>query len=148
MEELIKKAEEGDVEAQFQLGLAYYNGDGINKNYRKAYYWFQKAIEQGNGDAQNYIGNLMKIHVLIDSVRYPMIIKRTDEFQYREAARLLNERLNVYRESYQEIGMIKQWAMTAYEFAFEYVTYKAKNDTKPYKDKLEELGKELDEHLK
>lgn len=148
MEELIKKAEEGDVEAQFQLGLAYYNGDGINKNYRKAYYWFQKAIEQGNGDAQNYIGNLMKIHVLIDSVRYPMIIKRTDEFQYREAARLLNERLNVYRESYQEIGMIKQWAMTAYEFAFEYVTYKAKNDTKPYKDKLEELGKQLDEYLK
>lgn len=148
MEELIKKAEEGDVEAQFQLGLAYYNGDGINKNYRKAYYWFQKAIEQGNGDAQNYIGNLMKIHVLIDSVRYPMIIKRTDEFQYREAARLLNERLNVYRESYQEIGMIKQWAMTAYEFAFEAVTYKAKNDTKPYKDKLEELGKQLDEYLK
>ena len=148
MEELIKKAEEGDVEAQFQLGLAYYNGDGINKNYRKAYYWFQKAIEQGNGDAQNYIGNLMKIHVLIDSVRYPMIIKRTDEFQYREAARLLNERLNVYRESYQDIGAIKLWAMTAYEFAFEFVTYKAKNDTKPYKDKLEELGKQLDEYLK
>lgn len=148
MEELIKKAEEGDAEAQFQLGLAYYNGDGINKNYRKAYYWFQKAIEQGNGDAQNYLGNLMKINVLIDSVRYPMIIKRTDEFQYREAARLLNERLNVYRESYQDIGAIKQWAMTAYEFAFEAVTYKAKNDTKPYKDKLEELGKQLDEYLK
>lgn len=148
MEELIKKAEEGDVEAQFQLGLAYYNGDGINKNYRKAYHWFQKAIEQGNGDAQNYLGNLIKIHVLIDSIRYPMIIKRTDEFQYREAARLLNERLNVYRESYQDIGTIKLWAMTAYEFTFEYVTYKAKNDTKPYKDKLEELGKELDEHLK
>ena len=148
MEELIKQAEQGDAEAQFQLGLAYYNGDGMKKNYSKAYYWFQKAIEQGNNDAQNYIGNLMKIHVLIDSVRYPMIIKRTDEFQYREAARLLNERLNVYRESYQDIGAIKQWAMTAYEFAFEAVTYKTKNDTQPYKDKLEELGKELDEYLK
>ena len=148
MEELIKKAEQGDAVAQLQLGLAYYNGDGINKNYSKAYYWFLKAIEQGNNDAQNYLGDLMKIHVLIDSVRYPMIIKRTDEFQYREAARLLNERLNVYRESYQDIGAIKQWAMTAYEFAFEAVTYKTKNDTQPYKDKLEELGKELDEYLK
>lgn len=148
MEELIKQAEQGDAEAQFQLGLAYYNVDGIKKNYSKAYYWFQKSIEQGNNDAQNYLGNLMKIHVLIDSVRYPMIIKRTDEFQYREAARLLNERLNVYRESYQDIGAIKQWAMTAYEFAFEAVTYKAKNETKPYKDKLEELGKQLDEYLK
>ena len=38
--------------------------------------------------------------------------------------------------------------MTAYDFAFEAVTYKAKNDTKPYKDKLEELGKQLDEYLK
>ena len=148
MEELIKQAEQGDVEAQFQLGLAYYNGDVMNKNYSKAYYWFLKSVEQGNNDAQNYLGNLMKIHVLIDSVRYPLTIKRTDEFQYREAARLLNERLNVYRESYQDIGTIKQWAMTAYEFAFEAVNYKTKNDTKPYKDKLEELGKELDEYLK
>ena len=148
MEEIVQKAESGDAEAQLQLGLAYYKGDGINKNYSKAYYWFLKSVEQGNNDAKNSLGNLMKIHVLIDSVRYPMIIKRTDEFQYREAARLLNERLNVYRESYQDIGAIKQWAMTAYEFAFEAVTYKAKNDTKPYKDKLEELGKQLDEYLK
>lgn len=107
-----------------------------------------KRAEQGNGDAQNYLGNLMKINVLIDSVRYPMIIKRTDEYQYREAARLLNERLNVYRETYPDAGITKQWVMTAYEFAFEAVTYKGKNDTKPYKDKLEELGKELDKYLK
>ena len=38
--------------------------------------------------------------------------------------------------------------MTAYEFAFEAVNYKTKNDTKPYKDKLEELEKQLDEYLK
>lgn len=143
MEEVIKRAEEGNTEAQFQLGVAYYNGDGINKNYSKAYYWFLKAVEQGNGEAHDWLKNLMKIHVLIDSQRYPMIIKRTDEFQYREAAKLLNERLNVYRESYPDIGITKQWAMTAYEFAFEAVTYKSKNDTKPYKDKLEELGKAI-----
>ena len=76
MEELIKQAEEGDAEAQFLLGLAYYDGNGISKNYSKAYYWFQKAVGQGNNDAQIYLGNLMKIHVLIDSVRYPMIIKQ------------------------------------------------------------------------
>ena len=33
MEELIKQADEGDDRAQYQLGLVYYNGDGINKNY-------------------------------------------------------------------------------------------------------------------
>lgn len=32
MEELIKQAEEGNAEAQFQLRLAHYKGDGKNKN--------------------------------------------------------------------------------------------------------------------
>ena len=32
MEELIKQAKQGDAEAQYQLGLAYYNGNGKNKN--------------------------------------------------------------------------------------------------------------------
>lgn len=54
MEELIKQAYEGDAEAQFLLGLAYYDGNGISKNYSKAYYWFQKAVGQGNNDAQIY----------------------------------------------------------------------------------------------
>lgn len=45
---LLERVEQGDSEAQFQLGLAFYNGDGINKNYREAYHWFLKANEQGN----------------------------------------------------------------------------------------------------
>ena len=32
MEELIKKAEQGDAEAQFLLGLTHYKGNGKNKN--------------------------------------------------------------------------------------------------------------------
>ena len=32
MEELIKKTEQGDSEAQFQLRLAHYKGNGKNKN--------------------------------------------------------------------------------------------------------------------
>ena len=47
MEELIKRAEEGDDRAQYQLGLTYYNGNGIKQSNREAYYWFQKSAEQG-----------------------------------------------------------------------------------------------------
>ena len=32
MEELIKQAEQGNAEAQYQLGLAHYKGNGKNKN--------------------------------------------------------------------------------------------------------------------
>ena len=43
-----KSAEQGDVEAQYQLGLCYYHGEGISKDYKKAAKWFNKAAEQGN----------------------------------------------------------------------------------------------------
>lgn len=148
MEELINKAEDGDAEARYQLGLAYYNGDGIKQNNNKAYYWFQKAIEQGCVEAKCWLDKMIRIHVLIDGERYPMIVKRTDEFLYRKAAKSINERLNVYRETYPDIGIAKHWAMTAFDLAFEAMTYKNRNDTQPYRDKLEELGKQLDEYLK
>ena len=60
MEELIKKAEQGNTEAQLQLGLAYYNGNGISKNYRKAYSWFQKAAEQGHAEAEFMLGEMLR----------------------------------------------------------------------------------------
>ena len=145
---LIENAEDGNPEAQFQLGLAFYNGDGINKNYREAYHWFLKANEQGIHEAQHWISKMMKIHVMIDTERYPMVINRADEQLYRKAAKLLNKQLNVYRKSYPDIGIVKHWIMNAYDMAFEAVSHKDRNDTKPYKEKLEELGKDLDKYLK
>ena len=59
MEELIKQVEDGDSEAQYQLGLAYYNGDGIKQNNSKAYYWFQKAIEQGCVEAKSWVDKMI-----------------------------------------------------------------------------------------
>ena len=148
MEALIKKAKNGDDKAQFQLGLAYYNGNGVKQNYREAYHWFSKAKEQGNNEAKNWLVQLILIHILIDGVRYPMIVKRTEEYMYREAAKHLNEQLNDYRKTYSKNTSMEQWIMTAYSLAFEAIKYKNRNYTKPYKEKLEEWSKELDEILK
>jgi cell division protein ZapA len=41
----------------------------------------------------------------------------------------------------------KHWAMAALELAFNNVSNKDKNDTKPYVEKLEELTKELDSFI-
>lgn len=46
IQELIKQAEQGNTEAQFHLGLAYYNGDGIEESYEKAFEWWTKAAEE------------------------------------------------------------------------------------------------------
>ncbi len=42
---LIQKANQGDVVAQYNLGVAYYNGEGVDKSKTKAVYWLRKACE-------------------------------------------------------------------------------------------------------
>ena len=44
-------AEQGHVEAQFNLGVMYFHGDGVAQNDAAAAIWFRKAAEQGHGDA-------------------------------------------------------------------------------------------------
>ena len=56
--EIIQKAESGDVEAQNNLGLGYYHGQGVPQNYKEAVKWFTRAAEQGNADAQNAVGKM------------------------------------------------------------------------------------------
>jgi TPR repeat protein len=36
-----------DAGAQFNLGVRYYNGEGVAKDLEKAAYWYTKAAEQG-----------------------------------------------------------------------------------------------------
>ena len=50
--------EQGDMEAQFNLGNMYYNGEGTEVNYEKALYWWEKAAEQGDADAQFNLGDM------------------------------------------------------------------------------------------
>ncbi len=38
---LIKEAEAGDITAQYNLALGYYNGEVIEQNYSKAVEWFK-----------------------------------------------------------------------------------------------------------
>ena len=51
-----EKAEQGDAEAQFNLGLMYEEGQGVLRNYKEAVKWIRKAAEQGFAKAQCYLG--------------------------------------------------------------------------------------------
>lgn len=53
-----KAADAGDDRGQFYLGLAYYNGDLIEKDYAKASNWFTLAAEKGYPLAQYYLGHM------------------------------------------------------------------------------------------
>jgi len=49
-------AENGDVIAQYNLGVCYHNGQGVPQDYMEAVKWFRKAADQGNAFAQFALG--------------------------------------------------------------------------------------------
>ena len=51
-----KRAEQGDAQAQSNLGFLYDNGYGTPQDHKAAIKWFAKSAEQGNADAQNNLG--------------------------------------------------------------------------------------------
>jgi uncharacterized protein len=53
------KAENGDAEAQYFLGVFYNEGQGVQPNAAEALKWFRKAAKQGNVDAQFDLGALL-----------------------------------------------------------------------------------------
>jgi TPR repeat protein len=51
-----KSAEHGYADAQFCLGLMYYNGQGVEQDYGKALEWWGKAASQEHARAQYNLG--------------------------------------------------------------------------------------------
>lgn len=51
-------ADQGDVNAQFELGRMFENANGVAKNDQLAVAWYRKAAEQGHADAQASLGVL------------------------------------------------------------------------------------------
>src|SRR5512143_870522 len=49
-------AEQGLPMAQYNLGIMYYNGQGVPQDYPEAVKWFRKAADQGDADAQFILG--------------------------------------------------------------------------------------------
>ena len=51
-------AVQGDAEAQFNLGVMYYDGKGVPQDYAEAAKWYRLAATQGNADAQFNLGTM------------------------------------------------------------------------------------------
>ena len=51
-------AESGHTGAQFNLGVMYENGRGVDKDDSSAVEWYRQAAEQGHTGAQNYLDRL------------------------------------------------------------------------------------------
>lgn len=56
MREIAPLARAGNPDAQHLLGLMYYMGRGVTRDYKQAFTWHMKAAEQGKADAQYVVG--------------------------------------------------------------------------------------------
>ena len=54
-------AEQGDADAQKDLGVMYYTGQGVPQNYDEAVRWYRLAAEQGNVAAQSNLAEMYYI---------------------------------------------------------------------------------------
>ncbi|HEY6302129.1 MAG TPA: GAF domain-containing protein [Terriglobales bacterium] len=54
--DLRKLADQGDAEAQFQMGVRYHNGEDVPQDDTQAMQWFLRSAEQGYVDAQSHLG--------------------------------------------------------------------------------------------
>lgn len=55
-DDLLKRAQNGDAEAQFNLGLAYVFGDGVSQDIVEAVKWWRLSAEQGDARSQYNLG--------------------------------------------------------------------------------------------
>ena len=57
---LTARAATGDFNSEYRLGLCYYNGDGVAKDFSEAVKWYRKAAEQNVAQAQYASGRLLR----------------------------------------------------------------------------------------
>ena len=48
-------AKQGNCKAQYMIGYMYHNGLGVEKDYREAFYWFEKASSNNYSLAKKYV---------------------------------------------------------------------------------------------
>ena len=49
-------AQKGNVTVQATVAVLYHTGQGVKRDYQKAFYWYKKAAEQGNPASQANLG--------------------------------------------------------------------------------------------
>ena len=56
LKEFRRLAEQGDADAQLNLGVMYEDGQGVTQDYKKALKWYRLAAEQGDATAWHQLG--------------------------------------------------------------------------------------------
>lgn len=140
---LLKESRQDDVYAQFQLGMAYYYGHGVEKNDKRAIEWWLKVSEKGFKDADYCIGCInfdqgeyrTAVDYFFRVIENPCInegayllgviyeeglgVDKDKEKAikfYKKGARGRNTASFLSTEALKRIGVIKMWSELGYDY--------------------------------
>lgn len=89
IEEELKKAESGDIDAMFNIGLCFFQGtDGVAIDYKRSAKWFELAASQGHVEAKSYLEwHYATVNSETDSAKLPLETNklRLVEEKFKEA---------------------------------------------------------------
>ncbi|HTY65742.1 MAG TPA: SPOR domain-containing protein [Alphaproteobacteria bacterium] len=63
--DLAQSAAQGDSRAQYELGVAYANGDGVPADYAEAAHWFSEAAHKGNSEARRQLAFMVQMGLAV-----------------------------------------------------------------------------------
>ena len=88
-----KAANQGDSDAQLDLGSCYMDGRGVEKDWEKAKFWFGKAAEQKNQVAiyKKALCEHERVIVYLDSDEFPNVDFLTNKSIMHDCEKLLGE---------------------------------------------------------
>lgn len=87
------------------------------------------------------------IHLHIDNEPHFLTVPRSKEKYFRDAADLINDLLNKYRQSYQNQTTAKYNVVVMLDIAVRYIQSLENKDTQPIMDSIAELQDEVEDAL-
>lgn len=106
-------AEAGMAEAQFNLGLMYFSGKGVEQDYEQAADWYRAAADQRIGEAQFNLGNMYEkgLGVEPDDIQAHFWFNLAREFKFsgaKKRRRRVADRMDDREIALAEL-MLRQW---------------------------------------
>ncbi|MCF0180566.1 MAG: cell division protein ZapA [Bacteroidales bacterium] len=92
----------------------------------------------------------IRINIQVGDVKHPLFVKRDEEPIFREAAKLINERILAYSKKYRGANLPKDYIMAfaAIDIASRFVKQDRDSNAQDAEVKIRELAKEIGEFMK
>ncbi len=91
--------------------------------------------------------DIFTINILINGVRMPLTIPRTDEVLYRDAEKLLNNYLIKYQQRFNQRSMEEVLTVVSFQLAVIITKQNMNQDVAPLAEKIQNINSELEKLL-